>query len=47
MFDGMGETAGGAMVSPTIVQFVTDELEKTARVVKQARKAREEKALLQ
>ncbi len=34
------------MVAPPIVQYVADELEKTARVDKQARKAREEKALL-
>jgi hypothetical protein len=46
LFDGVGKTAGGAMVAPPIVQFVADELEKTARVDKQARKAREEKALL-
>ena len=46
LFDGVGKTAGSAMVAPPIVQFVAVELEKTARVDKHARKAREEKALL-
>ena len=40
------KVAGGAMVAPAIVEFVAAELEKTAKVDKQARKAREEKALM-
>ena len=46
LFDGVGKVAGGAMVAPAIVEFVAAELEKTARIDKQARKAREEKALM-
>ena len=46
LFDGVGKIAGGAMVAPQIVEFVAAELEKTAKIDKQARKAREEKALL-
>ena len=38
--------AGGAMVAPQIVEFVANELEKTVKIDKQARKAREEKAAL-
>ena len=34
------------MVAPAIVEFVAAELEKTAKIDKQSRKAREEKALL-
>ena len=46
LFDGVGKIAGGAMVAPMIVEFVANELEKTAKIDKQARKAREEKAAL-
>ena len=34
------------MVAPMIVEFVADDLEKMAKIDKQARKAREEKAAL-
>ena len=47
LFDGVGKIAGGACVAPAIVEFVASELEKTAKIDKQSRKAREEKALLQ
>ena len=46
LFDGVGKIAGGAMVAPPIVDFVANELEKTAKIDKQAQKAREEKAAL-
>ena len=46
LFDGVGEIAGGAVVAPQIVEFVANELKKTAKIDKQARKAREEKAAL-
>ena len=46
LFDGVGKVAGGAMVAPDIVEFVANELQKTANIDKQARKAREEKALV-
>ena len=47
LFDGLSKVAGGACVAPQIVEFVAGELEKTARIDKQARKAREEKAHIQ
>ena len=46
LFDGVGNIASGAMVAPMIVEFVANELEKTAKIDKQARKAREEKAAI-
>ena len=47
LFDGVGKIAGGACVAPAIVEFRDSELEKTAKLDKHSRKAREEKALLQ
>ena len=46
LFDGVGKVAGGACVAPQIVEFVAQELEKSAKIDKQARKAREEKVLM-
>ena len=45
-FDGVGKLAGGASMAPQIVELVVAELEKTAKIDKQARKAREEKTVL-
>lgn len=47
LFDGVGKVAGGACVAPQIVEFVAAELEKSAKIDKMSRKAREEKALMQ
>ena len=46
LFDGVGKVAGGACVAPQIVEFVAQELEKSAKIDKQARKARDEKVLM-
>ena len=46
LFDGVGKVAGGACVAPQIVEFVAQELEKSAKIDKQAREAREEKVLM-
>lgn len=45
VFMGTGSAAGSVMICPELVSFVSKELERTAAINKQARKAREEHAL--
>jgi len=47
LFDGIGRVAGGVCVAPNLTEWIAGELERTSRIDKQARKAREERALLQ
>ncbi len=45
LFDGEGKTDTSVCVCPQLVEWISGELEKTAKIDKAARKAREEKAL--
>ncbi len=45
LFDGVGKTDTSVCVCPQRVEWISGELEKTAKIDKAARKAREEKAL--
>lgn len=45
VFMGTGSTSGSIMICPDLVSFVSKELERTAAIDMQARKAREERAL--
>ena len=47
LFDGVGKLDSMVCVAPPLVQWIAGELKKTADIDKSARKAREEKALIQ
>ena len=46
LFDGISASGGVVCVDPSLVKWISQELERTAQIDKAARKAREEKNLL-